>query len=51
VLVTHDRALAERAGNRWEIREGKLTPPVRAPVLHLDLPERHVSETANNETI
>ena len=27
VLVTHDQQLAERAGNRWQINEGKLTPP------------------------
>jgi len=36
VLVTHDRALAERAGNRWEIHEGKLTPPEHVPALSLE---------------
>lgn len=36
VLVTHDTALAERAGNRWEIREGKLTAPEHVPVVPLE---------------
>lgn len=35
VLVTHDRALAERAGNRWEIQEGRLTPPEHVPASSL----------------
>lgn len=29
VLVTHDEPLAERAGNCWRIREGKVTPLAR----------------------
>jgi putative ABC transport system ATP-binding protein len=50
VLVTHDPQLAERAGNRWHIHEGKLTPPVRVTAVP---PIRHgefVLQTTNNET-
>jgi putative ABC transport system ATP-binding protein len=36
VLVTHDRALAERAGNSWEIREGQLAVPEHVPVVPLE---------------
>ncbi len=31
VLVTHDFHLAKRAGNRWNLHEGKLTPPAQLP--------------------
>lgn len=44
VLVTHDRQLAERAGNRWEIHEGKLTPPVGIP----DSSEPHLQRILQN---
>ena len=36
VLVTHDTALAKRAGNRWEIREGNLTAPEHVPAVPLE---------------
>ena len=36
VLVTHDRALAERAGNCWDIQERRLTPPEHVPALSLE---------------
>ena len=50
VLVTHDQQLAERAGNRWQINEGKLTPPARV------LEERSVQtgnflKLTNNDTV
>jgi putative ABC transport system ATP-binding protein len=51
VLVTHDRVLAERAGNRWEIHEGKLTPPAVLPESCIELAGKCVHETSNNETI
>jgi putative ABC transport system ATP-binding protein len=50
VLVTHDVQLAEHAGNRWQIQEGKLTPPGRHPA---GSPARHaalVLPTGNHET-
>jgi putative ABC transport system ATP-binding protein len=36
VLVTHDKALAERAGNRFEIQEGTLTSPEHVPAQSLE---------------
>jgi ABC-type lipoprotein export system ATPase subunit len=36
VLVTHDSALAERAGNRFEIHEGTLTSPEHVPASSLE---------------
>jgi putative ABC transport system ATP-binding protein len=50
VLVTHDQELAERAGNRWQIHEGRLTPPPPAPALQPRPAENFVLQTSNNET-
>jgi putative ABC transport system ATP-binding protein len=50
VLVTHDQPLAERAGNRWLIHEGRLTPPQAAPALRPPPAEHFALQTSGNET-
>ena len=50
VLVTHDTQLAERAGNRWLINEGRLTPPQPGPAIPPPLAEHFVLQTRDNET-
>lgn len=48
VLVTHDRQLAARAGNRWEIHEGKLTPPIGGSDSSFEPHVERIRQTANN---
>ena len=50
VLVTHDQQLAERAGNRWHIQEGRLTPPSRGAAVPPPPAEHFVLQTSTNET-
>ncbi len=50
VLVTHDTELAERAGNRWLIHDGRLTPPVRVPSSPAR-PEEFALQTINTEKL
>jgi len=49
VLVTHDTQLAERAGNRWHIHEGKVTPPARLPATRPSGREELVLNIFENE--
>jgi len=51
LLVTHDPQLAERAGNRWQIHEGKLAPLTSLPTLPVSRPETFVLQTTNNEIL
>jgi putative ABC transport system ATP-binding protein len=50
VLVTHDQQLAERAGNRWQIHEGKLTPPTDQADSTFEQRVQSIRQTANNGT-
>ena len=48
VLVTHDRQLAGRAGNRWEIHGGRLTLPIGGPDSSFEPYAERIRQTANN---